>query len=82
MGHLSRVEKTFKVEKQRVARDLLLQQSLQGGTECLKSVQAFTDDPQVFETFRAEATSLIQGHVTRAKYNVCLGLLAARLVLW
>lgn len=82
MGHLSQVEKTFKVDKQKVARDLLLHQSLKGGTEYLGTVQAFRDDPLVLETFRAEATSLLQGHVRRPTYNVCLGLLAARLMLW
>ena len=40
------------------------------------------DDPQVLETFMSEATKLVQGHVSRATYNMCLGLLAARLMLW
>lgn len=80
--HLSQVEKTFKTEKQKNARDLLLHQSLKGGSECMNAVRRFRDDPQVLETFMSEATKLVQGHVSRATYNMCLGLLAARLMLW
>ena len=82
MWHLSQVEKTFKVEKVKVARDLLLHQSLTGGQECMKAFQRFRDDPHVLETFTSEATKLVQGHVSRATYNVCLGLLASRLIYW
>ena len=82
MWHLSQVEKTFKVEKLKTARDLLLHQSLTGGTECINAVQRFRDDPHVLETYTSEATKQVQGHVSRAAYNVCLGLLAARLTYW
>lgn len=82
MDHLSQVEKTFKVEKLRIARDLLLHQSLTGGTECMTAVQKYRDDPQVLETYTTEATKLVQGHVAHLPYNMCLGLLAARLIFW
>lgn len=75
MDHLSQVEKTFKVEKLRIARDLLLHQSL-------TAVQKYRDDPQVLETYTTEATKLVQGHVAHLPYNMCLGLLAARLIFW
>ena len=57
MWHLSKVEKTYKVGKQRNQRDLLIHQSLEGGRECMIAVQTFRDDPQVLQTFISEATT-------------------------
>ena len=82
LGHLSKVEKTYKVDKQKEARDLLLHQALEGGASCMQAVQSFKQDPAVFHTFRRQATMILQGHVSRAHYNTCLGLLAARLMYW
>ena len=78
MWHLTQVKKTFKVEKLKGARDLLLYLALDAGSRCIKAAQKFRDDPEVLNTFRSEATRLLQGHTSRATYNVCLGLLAAR----
>ena len=80
--HLGQVEKTFKLEKHKEAHDLLLHQALEGGSECMQAVHKFKEDPKVFQTFKAEATLLLQGHVSRLRYNLCLGLLTARLMFW
>ena len=82
MSLLGQVEKTYKIDKHKAARELLLRQSLEGGLESMKAVQMFRDDPLVLQTYKSEATNLLHGHVVRASYNMCLGLLAARLVLW
>ena len=44
--------------------------------------ETFRDNPQGLQMFISEATRLVQGHISRATYNVCLGLLAGRLMLW
>ena len=59
LWHLGQVERTYKVDKQKEARDLLLHQALQGGSDSMEAVQNFKEDPQVFETFKAEATHLL-----------------------
>ena len=81
LWHLGQVEKTFKVHKQD-AREILLHQSLEGGSRGIGAVDEFKQDAHVLSTFKAEATLLVQGHVRRQIYNVCLGLLAARLMFW
>lgn len=73
MWHLGQVEKTYKIDKHKSAQDLLLQQSLQGGSEYMRAVQRYRDDAKVLETFTAEATMLLQGHASRVRYNLCLG---------
>lgn len=78
--HLRQVENTYKVEKPKGARDLLLHQALEGGADDMEAVQKFKDDPRVLQTFKKEASTLLQGHTSRAQYNVCLGLLAACLL--
>ena len=80
LWHLSQVEKTYKVDKQKGARDLLLHQALVGGADCMQAMQKFKQDPRVLHTFRREATMILQGHMSRARYNTCLGLLAAHLM--
>jgi hypothetical protein len=80
LWHLSQVEKTYKVEKQNDARDLLLHQAFEGGAKCMQAVQIFKQDPRVLLTFKREASMILQGHMSRARYKTCLGLLAARLM--
>ena len=80
LWHLGQIEKTYKVEKQKDARDLLLHQSLEGGTDCMGAIQAFKEDPKVLKTFRSEASMFLRGYRSRAHYNVCLGLLPAHLM--
>ena len=82
--HLSEVEKTFKVDKQKEARDLLLEQSLasSGRSSHLEAVKVFREDKNVLSTFKKEASHLLQGHESRTAYNMCLGLLTARLMFW
>ena len=82
LWHLGQVEKSFKLEKHKVARDLLLNQALEGGAGFLEAVQHFKEDPAVLTLFKREATLLLEGHVSRSKYNSCLGLVAARLMFW
>ena len=77
LWHLGQIEKTYKVDKQKNARDLLLHQSLQGDSQCMQQVHSFRDDPNVFETYCTEATNLVKGDIARPRYNLCLGLLAA-----
>jgi hypothetical protein len=80
LWHLSQVEKTYKVEKQNDARDLLLHQAFEGGAKCMQAVQIFKQDPRVLHTFRKEASMILLGHTSRARYNTYLGLMAARLM--
>lgn len=80
LWHLGQVEKTYKVEKQKDARDLLLHQALEGDAGCLRAVQGFKQDPKVLQTFKWEASRFLQGQMSHARYNTCLGLLAARLM--
>ena len=82
MHHLCQVEKTYKVEKYKDARDSLLHKALDGESGCMEAVKGFTQDPQVLTTFISEAKKLLRGHVTRGCYSNCLGLLAGRLMLW
>ena len=74
----SQVEKTFKLDRPKGTRNLLLHKALEGGFEYLRAVQ------RVLETFTSEGTRLVQGHVSRTPYNMCLGLIpvAGRLMLW
>lgn len=80
--HLEQLEKSYKKDKHKRVRDLLLHQSLGGGSDCLEAVYRFKKDPQVLDTFKSEAIGLLQGHVSQSVYNLCLGLLAARLMFW
>ena len=82
LHHLSQVEKTFKNDKVKTARDLLLQQALVGGSGCLEAVQCFKQDPRVRHYFTTHVTLLLQGQMTRPRYTLCLGLLTARLMFW
>ena len=82
LAHLEQLQKTYKKEKHKRARDLLLHQALAGDRDCLEVVNRFSSDGEVMERFKVEATSLLQGHVNRSTYNVCLGLLAAHLMFW
>lgn len=43
--HLRQVENTYKVEKPKGARDLLLHQALEGGADDMEAVQKFKDAP-------------------------------------
>ena len=79
---LGQVEKTYKLEKVKEARHLLLHQALEGGSLCMQAVQKFKEDPSVMEVFRSVAKCLIQGRISRSRYNSCLGLLTARLMYW
>ena len=77
------IEKTFKVEKTKGTRDVLLRQALEGGGETLRCVKHFNDDPQVLNNSKKEAKlQLLQGLVSRRRYSLCLGFLAARLMYW
>ena len=49
--HLGQVEKSFKLEKHKEARDLLLHQALEGGAGCMEAVHKFKEDPNVLRTF-------------------------------
>ena len=82
LHHLAQVEKTFKNDKVKTARDLLLQQALAGGSGCLDAVQSFKQDPRVRQQFCTHATLLLQGQMGRARYALCLGLLTGRLMFW
>lgn len=77
---LSQVEKTFKADKQKDVRDLLLHQSLEGGADHLKVVQRFKEDSKVLQTFKREGSMFLQALRSRTRCNTCLGLLAARLM--
>ena len=85
----SQVEKTFKLDRPKETRNLLLHKAVEGGRlEYMGAVQRFRDDSQVLETFTSEGTRLVQGHVSCTPYNMCLGLIhvhvhvAGRLMLW
>lgn len=80
LSHLSQLQKSYKQDKRKQARDLLLQQALEGSPESINAVCRFKDDLRVLETFKSEATRILQGHISRPRYNMCLGLLAARLM--
>ena len=82
LHHLKQVEKSFQQEKKKVARASLIDSALEGRTEGMKAVQAFKEDGSVLEVFLAEAKQMLRGLITKARYNMCLGLLAARLMLW
>ena len=77
LSHLRQLQKSYKRDKYKQARDLLLQQALDGSPECINAVCMFKDDPQVFSTFKSEATRILQGLVSRPRYNMCLGLTVA-----
>ena len=59
LHHLTQVEKTFKNDKVKIARDLLLQQALAGGKACLDAVQSFKQDPRVQHQLCTHATLLL-----------------------
>ena len=80
LAHLSQVERTYKVQKHKDARDLLLHTALEGDSGCLEAVRRFTKDPEVLRTFRTEGSRLLSRQATCSCYNCCLGLLAARLM--
>lgn len=82
LSHLSQLQKTYSADKSKGARDLLLQTALQGGCDKLEAVRGFTEDPNVLKVFSSEISRLLEGHVSRPRYNVCLGLFAGRLMLW
>lgn len=82
LRHLGEVEKTYKLGKKKDSRDRLLHFSLSDDTqELLEEVWKYMQDKRVCEVFRDEATSLLQGHISRTRYTRCLGLLTARLML-
>ena len=80
LSHLSQLQTSYKQDKHKQARDLLLQQGLEGSPESINPVCRFKDDPRVLETFKSEATCI--RHISHPRYNMCLGLLAARLMFW
>ena len=82
LWHLSQLEKTYKVEKHKDARDLLLKQALEGGADTMQAVQKFKNDPRILAHFTKEAEAIRRGHASRPRYNTCLGLLTGRLVYW
>ena len=59
LWHLGQVEKTYKIDKQKEARDLLLHQALKGGSKNMEAVQKFKKNPEVLQTFKTEATWLL-----------------------
>ena len=78
--HLSAIYKSYNRIKAKKGRYLLLESTLEGGSECLQAVKTFRSDPKVLSAFKQNATSLLQGQLSRSRYNTCLGLLAARLI--
>ena len=82
MWLVGQMERSFKVDKHKEARDNLLHQALEGGSQYLEKVKKFKDDPNILKTFVEKATLFLQGHMSRPRYNACLGLLAARLMFW
>lgn len=39
-------------------------------------------DPSVLHAFKKQGQMVLQGHESRNRYNLCLGLLCARLMYW
>ena len=76
-GHLSALFRSYNKEKQKKGRDMLLSMTLEGGFNYLRTVTEFRDDPRVRETFSAQARAILQDHLSRSRYNTCLGLLSA-----
>ena len=75
--HLSAIYKSYNRAK---AKYLLLEKTLEGGSDSLDAVHSFREDQRILTTFRETATAILQGHLTKSRYNTCLGLLAARLM--
>lgn len=78
--HLAALYKTYNREKVKKGRDLLLQKTLDGESKCVDEVKRFCEDHRVFDMFKKNATSILQGHLNKSKFNTCLGLLSARLI--
>lgn len=78
--HLGDIYRTYNREKAKRGRDLLLQKTMEKETTSLDTVRGFCRDEKVTDTFRSNARSILQGHLSKARYNTCLGLLAARLM--
>jgi hypothetical protein len=46
LSHLAQLQKSCKQDKHKLARDILLQQALEGGLEHMEAVCRFTKDPR------------------------------------
>ena len=57
-----------------------IKSTLEGGSECLEVVKKFHSDPKVLTGFKQNGTALLQGQLSRSRYNTLLGLLTARLI--
>ena len=78
--HLSALYKSFNKMKKKKGRDLLLEKTLEGGSRYIEAVQRFRDDEKVSELVKSTAMAILRGHISRGRYNTCLGLIAARLM--
>ena len=80
MQHLSAIYKSYNRAKAKKGRYMLLQRTLEGVSDSMTAVHGFREDGRVLDTFRANATAILRGHLSRSRYATCLGLLAARLM--
>lgn len=75
---MRQLQKIYKQDKSKQARDLLLCQALDGSSKCMEVLWRFKEDLQILQTFKTEATHLFQSHMSHTRYNACL--LAAHLM--
>ena len=80
-GHLSALCKSYKRQKTQKGREMLVRKSIEGGFSHIEAVAQFRDDPKIVEAIETNARSLLHGHHSKTQYNMCLGLLSARLML-
>ena len=80
LEHLSAIYKSFNKAKTKKGKYQLLERTLKGGSNSLAAVRQFREDPAIAAVFRKHAAAILQGHLTKSKYNTCMGLLAARLM--
>jgi hypothetical protein len=73
------LHKSFNKIKAKKGRDLLLEKALQGGSQCVEAVDSLRD-AKVTEAFTSNAKAILRGHCTKERYNLCVGLIAARLI--
>lgn len=79
-NHLTDLFKAYNKEKAKTSRHALLSHALSPDQGCLESVRRFRQDKKVIETLLAELRELMRGHVTKTRYNTCLGLITAYLM--
>ena len=77
---ISALYKSFHRAKAKQGRDLPLKKTLEGGSGALESVKKFLQDGRVTDRIRASVAAILQGQVTKSRYNTCLGLLTGHMM--